>query len=78
MPIAARRSGDLTLRKNLIWFFIFIAIQLVLQGGVSQFFNSDQTIVNLVDGVALLLGLYPLYQSTRKLMPLYKFSPNEI
>ena len=77
MPIAARRSKDLTLRKNLEWFFIFITIQLVVQGGVGQFFTSDLTTVKLLDGAALLLGLYPLYQSAKRLIPLYKFSPDE-
>ena len=32
MPIAAKRSKDQTLRRNLEWFFVFIALQLVLQG----------------------------------------------
>jgi hypothetical protein len=73
IPVAARRSGDITLRKNLQWFFVFLAIQLILQGGLGQVLSNDLTKSNLVDGFALLLGIYPLYQSAKKLIPLYRF-----
>ena len=80
IPLAARRSKDANLRKHLEWFFIFILIQLALQGGLSQLFgtnianNSTQI---LIDGMAMLLGFYPLYQSAKKLVPLYKFTPTD-
>jgi hypothetical protein len=74
MPIAARRSRDSTLRKHLEWFFAFIATQLVLQGLVSQIlYANSSSPFTLVNGVALLVGLYPLYRSARSLVPLYKF-----
>ncbi|HMD78370.1 MAG TPA: hypothetical protein VKF39_00120 [Nitrososphaerales archaeon] len=74
MPMAARRSRDSTLRKHLEWFFVFIATQLVLQGGVDQiFFSGSVSAYNLVDGIALIVGLYPLYRSAKGLVPLYKF-----
>ncbi len=78
IPIASRRSRDLTLRKHLQWFFLFIAIQLVLQGGIIMiFFSSDFAVANLLDGIALLIGFYPLYQSVKRLVPLYTFSLGE-
>lgn len=74
MPIAARRSRDSTLRKHLEWFFVFIATQLVLQGGVNQIFLSPTSgPFLLVAEVSLIIGLYPLYRSVRSLVPLYKF-----
>jgi hypothetical protein len=72
MPVAARRSKDQTLRKHLEWFFLFIAIQLILAGGLGQALGQSG-VSELVDGVALLIGLYPLYMSVKKLVPLYKF-----
>ncbi len=77
VPIAARRTRDLTLRKNLEWFFVFIVIQLGLQGGVSQLFASDVASAGLVNGVALMIGFYPLYQSGKRLVPLYRFSAED-
>jgi hypothetical protein len=38
---------------------------------------SDFSVQEFIEGVALLLGAYPLYQSTKKLIPLYKFPVNE-
>lgn len=75
IPVAARRSGDLVFRKHLRWFFLFLAIQLVLQGGAGQFL--DPLSASVVDAVALLLGLYPIYQSAKRLVPLYRFSADE-
>jgi hypothetical protein len=78
MPIAARRCRDLVFRKHLEWLFVFIAIQLVFAGGVGQALqtpNGDSTAASsLVDGVALLIGLYPIYMSVRRLVPLYRFA----
>jgi len=75
MPIAARRSRDLTLRRSLEWLVLFIAIQLVLQGIVVPLVSSDPSDPKaiFVDGVAMLLGAYPLLQSARRLVPIYSF-----
>ena len=80
IPLAARRCKDFVFRKHLEWFFLFIAIQLILAGGVGQLFQSPSgtsTISSLIDGIGLLVGLYPLYQSVKRLVPLYKFSTED-
>jgi len=76
LPIAARRSKDATLRTHLLWFFVFVVIQLALPGGIGTFL-LDPVTAQLVAGIALLLGFYPLYLSAKRLIPLYKFSMDE-
>jgi hypothetical protein len=79
MPIAARRSRDLTFRRHIEWFFVFLAIQLVLAGIIGQAVSSPEgsDTSSIIDGVGLLLGLYPLYKSARTLVPLYRFSDED-
>ena len=77
MPMAARRSKDSVFRRHLEWLFLFIAIQLVIAGVIGQFFQTDSgesTTSSIIDAVGLLVGLYPLYLSVKKLVPLYRFS----
>ena len=78
MPVAALRSRDTTLRSHLEWFFAFIIIQLALQGGLSQLYSNDIGITNLIDGIAMLIGFYPLLRSVKKLIPIYKFSEDKV
>jgi hypothetical protein len=77
IPVAARRCKDLVFRRHLEWFFLFVAIQLVLAGGVGQLFQnpggSSTAISSFLDGVGILVGFYPLYMSVRRLVPLYRF-----
>lgn len=77
MPMAARRSRDLVFRRHLEFLFVFIAIQLALAGGVGQLFQSSNgttALSNIIDGVALVIGLPPLFLRVKKLVPLYRFS----
>jgi hypothetical protein len=78
MPVAARRCKDLVFRSHLEWFFLFIVIQLVAAGVIGQLFQSSNPATPppsiLADGLGLLIGLYPLYMSVKRLVPLYKFS----
>jgi hypothetical protein len=81
MPIAARRCKDLVFRSHLEWLFLFIAIQLVAAGVIGQviqspFGNSDP-LAWLVDGLGLLVGLFPLYRSVKRLVPLYRFAAEQ-
>ncbi len=74
IPFAANRCKDLVFRKHLEWFFLFLAIQLIMSGGLGFLFQS---LYIVIDGTALMVGLYPLYRSVKSLVPLYKFSTEE-
>jgi hypothetical protein len=76
IPVAARRSMDSTLRKHLRWFYVFLATQLILAGVVGQA-TGQQAESTFLDGVALLVGLYPLLQSAKTLVPLYRFQSDQ-
>lgn len=76
MPIAARRCRDPVFRRHLVWFFVWFAIQFVVAGAVGQFFESNSratAMSSVIDGIGLLLGFFPLYWSSRTLVPIYKF-----
>ena len=82
LPIAARRSGDATLRKHLAWFALFVAgIFLSNTPNAVQGLSSGQG--DLLAPSALSLGLqyliglgasYFIYRSVRSLAPLNKLS----
>ena len=77
MPVAARRCKDLVFRRHLEWLFLFIAIQFVMAEVIGQLFQSGPTTGPMsiaIDGLGLLLGVMPLYQSVKRLVPLYKFA----
>ena len=77
IPVAARRCKDLVFRKHLEYFFIFIAIELVIAGVIGPFFqnpNGNATSMSqIIDAIGVLIGFYPLLVSVRRLVPLYRF-----
>lgn len=77
IPVAARRCRDMVFRRHLEWFFVFVAIQFVLAGVVGQFFQdpsgNPSALSSLIDAIGILVGLYPLLLSVRRLLPIYRF-----
>ena len=74
LPVSLRRSKDTTLRKQLEWLFLFIAIQLVFAiYAIGLAYNNPSIDVPAVLVVIIPSG-YSLYRSARSLIPLHKFS----
>ena len=74
LPVSFRRSKDTTLKKQLEWLFLFIAIQLLFAiYGFGLAYNNPSLYVPGVLVVIMPSG-FSLYRSARSLIPLHKFS----
>jgi hypothetical protein len=69
LPIIARRSKDLLLRKHLTWFGLFAIVIAVFIGGGSQVFGNSFWSIT-AQNVGVLIGGFFLYLAAKSLVPL--------
>jgi hypothetical protein len=72
--LAARRSGDKTLQKHLKWFGLFVLSITVASVVAGVTYPNHHVGLGLVIYLALPLGAYCVYRSTRSLAPLNRLS----
>jgi hypothetical protein len=69
LPIAAHRSKDKILKKNLDWFGVYVIVVLSFE----FLWNSAVNATNLEVLIVEVIGGYFLYRSAKSLVPLYAF-----
>jgi hypothetical protein len=70
LPVAAHRSKDRILKKNLDWFGVYVIVVLSFEFLWSSFVNAT----NLEALIVEVVGGYFLYRSAKSLAPLYSFA----